>query len=165
MPLTPLLVSLRNVPPRDWWLSLEANVEDVATFELAVELLPAPPAASPPCSDRFCIDPADPTRRWRTGVRDADDPGNTFTTIGTVLYSQATAGLSAAQQAAAAAQAAASPASRLDRGGAVGVWWRGGATLLAVALVAGWHTACAAICREFACTGGSRTHQRERWRT
>ena len=62
-------------PPRDWWVSLEANVEEVATFELSLELLATPPSLSPPCSSRFCVDPSDPTNRWRTGLRDADDPG------------------------------------------------------------------------------------------
>ena len=32
VPLTALTASIRGSQPRDWWISLEANVEDVATF-------------------------------------------------------------------------------------------------------------------------------------
>ena len=60
--------------PRDWWITLEANEDDVAGYVLGVQLLAAPPELKLPCTDRFCVDPANPLTRWGDGRRDPDDP-------------------------------------------------------------------------------------------
>ena len=63
-----------SAAPKDWWITLEANEDDVAGYVLGVQLLAAPPEVKEPCSDRFCVDPANPRTRWGDGRRDADDP-------------------------------------------------------------------------------------------
>ena len=63
-----------NAAPKDWWLTVEANDDDIASYVLDVQLLAAPPEEDPPCTDRFCVNEVDPSRRWAEGTRDADDP-------------------------------------------------------------------------------------------
>ena len=50
----------------DWWLSVEANLDDVASFALSVQLLAAPPAGPKACVDRFCVHPIEPHNRWES---------------------------------------------------------------------------------------------------
>ena len=65
----------RGMPPVDWWLALESNVEDVAAMDVVVTLLRKPAAAVPPCYfSRFCPDYTEPHRRYSQGERDASDP-------------------------------------------------------------------------------------------
>ena len=66
-------VSALRAEPKDWWITLEANEDDVAGYELSVQLFAAPPEGEPPCSDRFCLNTQNPAARYAQGQRDADD--------------------------------------------------------------------------------------------
>jgi hypothetical protein len=55
-----------GAPPRDWWLSLEANEDDLAEVEISMQLLEAVPISPPPCQGMYCVDPDDPATRHRS---------------------------------------------------------------------------------------------------
>ena len=78
--------------PVAWWVSVESNLDDVARFELNIELVAATLASPPPCSDRFCVDPEDPHRRWRDAP-DTPPPPPAVTIRGVSLSAGAAVGI------------------------------------------------------------------------